>query len=491
VSASRTAPSAGIARIAVSDAVLVAGITIVALAIRLTSFDESFFGDELFTYEIATRPDLHAVLAGVRSNLEITPPLYFVIAWLFQKLGDPFVWLRIPSLLAGLATIPLTYVLGVRTVGRRAALVAAGLFALSPIAIYYATEARAYALMTMLVVLSTIALLRAIETNDRRWWAALAVLDAAAMYSHYTSVFVLAAQAAWALWAHRELWRPLILAHAGAALLFAPWLPFMAEDSDAPNQKIIEFLDPFKLDSAIRHLGRLADGGPYAPLSDLPGTPALVMLGLAAAIGLAGLVRRARRSGVRSVPDRVVLIALLALANPVGAAAYSAVTDDLFVVRNLIASLPALCLAFAALLMTVPRPARAVALLLAFAALGLGAVSTIERDTKRPAYEEAASFIESRARPGDAVLELQAFPDPPGRALGVHIDEEIPHFPTNRPGAEQAALRAAEGGRIFLARPEVLFFAGHLPDTLRGYRPVETRTWPGQVPLSVVVLEPR
>src|SRR5262249_55246017 len=87
--------------------VLVVGvITLVALVLRLAAFRGSFFGDELFTYEVATRRGLSDVLAGVRSDLEITPPLFFFIAWAFQKLGDPLVWLRVPSLLAGVATVP-------------------------------------------------------------------------------------------------------------------------------------------------------------------------------------------------------------------------------------------------------------------------------------------------------------------------------------------------------------------------------------------------
>ena len=104
-----------------------------------------------------------------------------------------------PSLLAGVATVPLVYVLGRADGGRAAALAGTALFALSPFAIFYASEARAYALMTLLVVLSTLSLLRALETNDRRWWAAFTLLPAAAMYAHYTAVFVLAAQAGWAL----------------------------------------------------------------------------------------------------------------------------------------------------------------------------------------------------------------------------------------------------------------------------------------------------
>jgi mannosyltransferase len=471
----------------------VAGFTVLALALRLAAFDESFFGDELFTHLISNRPSLRAVLAGVRSTLEISPPLFFVVAWLFGKLGDPFVWLRAPSLIAGVATVPLVYMLGVRTVGRSAALAGSGLFALSPFAIFYAAEARAYALMTLLVVLSTLALLQALETDKRRWWAALTLLDAAAMYTHYTAIFVLAAQAGWAAWTHREQLRPLVIAHAGALLLYLPWVPFAIDDSNAPNQRIIGALEPFGPATVARNVGRLVDGGPFAPLTDLPGTPALVLLGLAAATGLGGLAWRSWTSRTVRLPGRVALIAALGLAAPVGAALYSAASDDLFVARNLISSLPTLCLAFGALLVALPRALAAAALALAFTALGIGAAATLESDTYRPAYEQAAAFIEERARPGDVVLDLNPFPGPPSLALDVHVARSLRVFKMGYPGNEQRAIRlaAANGGRIFYVRPEIGIVRGAIPrEVARRYRAAETSSWPGWFALTAIVYEP-
>jgi 4-amino-4-deoxy-L-arabinose transferase-like glycosyltransferase len=479
----------------VSGSVLaVAGISVVALALRLAAFGESFFADELFTYEISTRPDLHAVAAGVRSDLEITPPLFFGVAWLFQQLGDPLIWLRVPSLIAGVATVPLIYVLGVRTVGRSAALVGSAFFALSPVAIFYATEARAYALMTLLVVLSTLALVQALDRNDRRSWAVLAVLEAGAMYTHYTSVFVIAAQTGWALWTRRDLVKPLLLSQVAAAALYLPWVPFLLEDREAPAQKVIGILEPFGLETAARHLARLADGGPFTSLSDQPGVAALILLGVAALIGVAGLGLRGTR-GTRPVSDRVVLIAALAFAAPVGAALYSLLSDDMFVVRNLVSSLPALLLGFAGLLTALPRAAAAVALTLAFTAIGWGAVSTFERDNHRPDSEQAARYLEEHVRPGDVVLDMNAFPDPPGRALEVNLDPSIPVFQLGYPSnQERQALDAASAGdgRILMVRPEISVFRGAVPELVgRRFRPTETHTWPGLQPLSVVVLEPR
>jgi hypothetical protein len=84
-------------------------ITLGALALRLPGFDQSFYGDELFTYDVATRPGLGGVIDGLQSGMEVDPPLFHVLAWLSAKLADPVPWLRLPSLVAGVATVPLVY----------------------------------------------------------------------------------------------------------------------------------------------------------------------------------------------------------------------------------------------------------------------------------------------------------------------------------------------------------------------------------------------
>jgi len=123
----------------------VSALTLVGFLIRLANFDQSLLGDELSTYWIIHGHSLGDVLSSVHSNDEITPPLYFILGWLSLKIGSDPEWVRLPSLLAGTATIPLIYVLGARTVGRAAGLVACAVFAFSPFMIYYSDEARSYA----------------------------------------------------------------------------------------------------------------------------------------------------------------------------------------------------------------------------------------------------------------------------------------------------------------------------------------------------------
>ena len=212
---------------------LIAAIAVGAL-LRTLVADQPLFADELSTTWIVTAHGLGGVLSTVHSNAEITPPLTFVASWFAAQLSTAPEVLRSPALISGVALIPLVYAIGLRTVGRAAALVAALLTAVSPFMVYYSTEARAYGLMMALVAVSTLALLLAVDHGRRRWWVLYAAASAGAAYSHYTCVFLLAVQFAWVLWAHPGARRAAVLANVGAALAFLPWITGLRNDLNSP-----------------------------------------------------------------------------------------------------------------------------------------------------------------------------------------------------------------------------------------------------------------
>ena len=271
-----------------ASAMLVAAITLAGLLLRAAGLDETVVGDELFTFEVSTRPGLDDAVSGVASDLEISPPLYFVAAWAAAKLGDPNTWLRVPSFVAGVATIPAVYALGLRTVGRAAALAGAALLALSPFAVFYSAEARPYSLTVLFVVLSTLALLIALDSGRRLHWALFALATLAALLSHYTAVFVLAAQAAWAAWARRDRLRELAIAHAVVAIGMIPWLPSFLADRTAGFQTAIELFWPFTASFFLRSLGGFFVGNPDVGLRSIPGLQRSSLVGVGLLIGLAG-----------------------------------------------------------------------------------------------------------------------------------------------------------------------------------------------------------
>lgn len=116
--------------------------------------------------------------------------------WLLRGIvslgGEDESWLRLPSLVAGIALLPLVWVLGRRLLGRRAASVAVALVAVSPGLIRYSVELKQYALdATVAVAL----VLLAVEVDEKPTVARHASLGAAgvvAVWLSHPAVLVLA-----------------------------------------------------------------------------------------------------------------------------------------------------------------------------------------------------------------------------------------------------------------------------------------------------------
>jgi mannosyltransferase len=471
---------------------LVGAITLAGLLLRLPSFNDSLFGDELSTYFIVTRRDLGRVIDLLQGDtVDLNPPLAFMLAWASERLGDSPQLIRLGSLLAGVATIPLTYLLGVWTVGRRAGLVAAALIAFSPYLIFYSTEARAYALVMCLVLLSTLALWRALQTRRTLWWAAYAALSCSSMYAHYPAVFVLLAQVGWAFWTRPEARRALLAANLAAAIGYLPWLPTLLDNTGSPGAKVIELLEPFGLHAVRVDLGRWFLGHPHIPLASMPGSFAVTMLVAGLVAGIVGLALRARRAAtdgrLTTPPAGTVFVLVLALAAPVGIALYSSVGDSVWNSRNLIASWPGLALAVGALVTAADGLMRLAAVALVVGAFAIGGVRMLDSESQRPDYEEAASFVDRVGAAGDPVVEVPA-PSPgpltplgdvalsrfgdasPRRRpllrlgvapLGVSLRAR-PYQTPPAPPPEDIARRAASlarGGTLFLVAPGSASFA--------------------------------
>lgn len=433
---------------------------------RLPSFGDSLFGDELSTYYIVTGHGLGRALDLLRGNTaDLNPPLLFVLAWITERLGDPAQSIRIASLISGTAAIPLTFVLGRWTVGRPAALVGAALTALSPYLIFYSTEARAYSLVLCLVLVSSLALVRALQTGRAAWWVVYAVASCAAMYAHYPALFVLVAQFGWAFATRAEARRALLAANLAAAVGYLPWLPTLADNTGSPGAKVIELLEPFGPHVVRVDLGRWAFGHPYMPTDTMPGTLALALLAAGLALGAAGLVAilpcapRSRRLARPS--SGLVLVVVLALATPVLIGLYSLVGDSVWNARNLAVSWPGLALCAGALLTSAGGVVRVAAVTLVLAAFAIGAVRMLEADSQRPDYAAAARFIERTGRPTDPVVEA---PVPSPGPLTPVGDVALNHYGRPDPGRHPvlrlgvaplaAALRARPYESPPVPRPE-------------------------------------
>jgi mannosyltransferase len=468
----------------------VVGLTLVALALRLVVIDQSLYGDEILTFDIVTGSGLGDVIEAVHET-SVTPPVHYVLAWLAVQVGDPTVWIRVPSLLLGTATVPLTYALGRRTIGVRPGLVAAAFVALSPFAIFYSVEARAYATLMFLAAVSTLALVSALTTGRVRWWVVYSIASALVLYTHYTGVFIVLVQGAWALWEGRDRLREVVPAQAAIAIAYLPWIPSFLNQRGNEGIGAIEFLaDPLGPKTVATYYLTVLAGQPFVPLRDLPGRVALgVILGVivVALAALASRVVAGRRDGWPRLPREGLLLVLVAAATPIGVVIYSIGGADLLLPRNLGAGLPATALVIAWLLGSLGRPYAAAAAACVLIALGVGTLGTFGDDHRRPPAEEAARYVDSIARPADVLVFSDTASD-----LHTYLGDEVRRFPgVGDPRGWNAALRG--GGRVLLVRPYFGFFA-YAPkppgDLERRFRLESRRVYPAFQPLAVLVYAP-
>jgi mannosyltransferase len=217
-----------------------AALTLLAAVLRLSTLGaQSFWYDEAFTPVHVLHPSLTATLRSV-VHTENTPPLWYLIAWADTRLlGSGEYALRLPSALAGIATVPVAWAIGRELTARRVtALALAAFVAVNPLLLWYSQEARAYALFVLFAALAMLCFLRALRQPTPARMAAFALSGALALLSHYFAVFLLIPMVLWLLWAHANRLRLLAPAIGALALTGLALIPLIAAQGGHGTQWI-------------------------------------------------------------------------------------------------------------------------------------------------------------------------------------------------------------------------------------------------------------
>src|SRR5262245_61214130 len=121
-------------------------IVLLGLLLRAHQLDrQNFWIDEAFSALMADPRNARPA----RCQYDVHPPLYYALLWLWGLWSRSDWWLRLLSVVLGVATIPVVYGLGARLLGRPAALWSAALLSVLQIHVAYSQEARMYALMVL------------------------------------------------------------------------------------------------------------------------------------------------------------------------------------------------------------------------------------------------------------------------------------------------------------------------------------------------------
>lgn len=171
------------------------------------------------------------------------PPLYyFLLGILGSWIRSDFL-LRLPSVLFGVATIPVLFLIARRLFNRRVALLASLFLSLSTFHVWFSQEARSYSLYCFLYALSLLFLVRWSRDTDSRWSLWLyAAATGLMMYSHSTALMYWGTNQILFLllcdWRDTKKLRAWVMAQLLVALLFLPWLSSFRSQSANYRQRV-------------------------------------------------------------------------------------------------------------------------------------------------------------------------------------------------------------------------------------------------------------
>jgi mannosyltransferase len=414
---------------AVSTTALLLAIMAVAVALRIYRLSElSLWIDEGFTLW-ATRQNLAYIWQFI-PTFDSHPPFYytFLKGWT-AIFGISEEALRGPSVIASVATVPVMWlagrILGGPEHGRWVGLAAALLYALAPVQIRYAQEARSYAILNLATACAIASALwlathpeaarrpllgwgggrtcDAIERHARLAWAGLVAGAGLVCWLHNLGPFLsMALGAAGLVWVWRDLrWDRHALTNGliVLALIVLIWSPFalrfLAQSERFSQDLWIPEVDAARLDQILRFLFEV----PY--VGNLPTFWPLLAL---AVLGLVALARYGRSAAGILLAATMVLPILLSLLA-------SVTVRPIFLGRTLLFTSVPFYLLVASSLLLLPANRtwlRGAAVAVVAAVFATGAVNYYTEFDKEP-WRDLAKRIVREWKPNDLVVTMPEF----------------------------------------------------------------------------------
>ncbi len=298
-------------------------ITFLAFALRIARLEfQPLWWDEGWTVYFATS-DILSMMA--RTAIDIHPPFYYLLLhlWVLLLGPSPFA-IRFFSLLVGVLSVTVIFLVARRLFNPSIGLLAALVWAVAPFPIYYSQEARMYALVTFLGLLSTLFALQIWKGLKEGQlsiglWVAYILTTTAAAYTQYYAAFIPLAQTLFFLILARR-YRFLIfkwlVAQAIWLLLYAPWILFA-------GSKLIDYVATKLVKEADLPLGFATYMGSHLAafgIGHLPEPTYLAWLGiiplLFAALGVGSALLPASRVSLEQEGEEGIVFLLLYLFVP-------------------------------------------------------------------------------------------------------------------------------------------------------------------------------
>jgi mannosyltransferase len=336
-----------------------------AVAVSWHLGSKPLFVDEGFSVAMARLP--WSQFWHIVTTREANQSLHYLMLRGLVHAGATERWLRLIPAVAAVATVPALFAVGRRLFTDRIGLLAGLLLCLNGFFIFHGQYSRAYSMVVLLVTVSSLLFLRALDQPTPARWLSWAAISALACYAHFFAVLVVAAQLlSLAFYERARLRRqPLAVGLGAVAVLLAPLAVFIAV---VPGDQV-DFIPAPTLHDLFHSLDSLAGHG---------GPALMVVLGVFGILSMVELGQRWRGPSRRSDTWPIVF-ALTWLVVPIVAAFAVSLLKPIVQDEYLIVSLPGLMVLAAVGLDQIVASRRPVALAVAAGALVvLGGRSVIQ-----------------------------------------------------------------------------------------------------------------
>lgn len=204
-------------------------ILIFGTFLRFISLDQSLWLDEAIVVKLVDSPSLFEVITN-RAWYDMHPPGYHIVLWGWtQLMGYSEIILRLPSVVTGVATIGVAYLIGIELANRKVGLISAWLVAINPLLLYYSQEARMYQMATLLVALNFYFFTRMIK--DKGGKLGFILSTSLVLMIDYVAYFSFLAEFVILLTWYRPKFKVWFFCLIPGALLWIWWLPIFVKQA--------------------------------------------------------------------------------------------------------------------------------------------------------------------------------------------------------------------------------------------------------------------
>lgn len=199
-------------------------ILILAITLRLVKIDQSLWLDEAINVIASQNYSFWDMVTKYPVG-DFHPPLYFAILWLWVKIwGIEEIWVRLPSVIFGVTTVWLVYLLGKEMFNKKVALLGGLLMALGPLHIYYSQEARMYSLAAFSATLSFYFFWRLIHSGNWANMVGYGISNILVLYSDYLVYLIIPVQVIFLLLFQKNSFKKILFPLGLALVTILPWL---------------------------------------------------------------------------------------------------------------------------------------------------------------------------------------------------------------------------------------------------------------------------